>query len=205
MTEINADNQDGKTFTQADVDRIIAERLSRSKTDKETVAAETTTALLTQLGVDNLDAAKAILEAHKTAEAEKLSAVEKAQRERDEKDAELKKINAELLSVREEGLETARNNAVLRELEKLNVVDADVALMTINTGDVTAFMKDGKPDATVIKTAVEKLKKDKSFLFSPVNSTYQGFKSSAGGGNPDAKEDKLKKAIAVVEGTYKRG
>lgn len=205
MTETNADNQEGKTFTQADVDRIIAERLSRSKTDKETVAAETTTALLTQLGVDNLDAAKAILEAHKTAEAEKLSAVEKAQRERDEKDAELKKINAELLSVREEGLETARNNAVLRELEKLNVVDADVALMTINTGDVTAFMKDGKPDATVIKTAVEKLKKDKSFLFSPVSSNYQGFKSSAGGGNPDAKEDKLKKAIAVVEGTYKRG
>lgn len=108
----NAPNGGGeRTFTQADVDGIVKERLARAGSKKQT-------AMLEALGVDDVDKAKELIEEARKLKDERLSESERLQKQIDEAKAEAEAAKAEAAKAQDLANERMLQSAVLLETAK---------------------------------------------------------------------------------------
>lgn len=176
-------------FTQADVDRIIADRLKR---DREAQQAK----LLESLGVTSLDDAKTALDAKRKADEAALSETQKLQAqietankkaaefEQRAKDTEAKYINEQRRNVFEgavtaSGGNNARRVYALMQLEK----PADFAAV---------FSEDATPDDGKLKALIKQVQSD-----------YPEYFGSAGAGSPSNAGGMAPTVQKVTEDTKK--
>lgn len=156
--------QQEKTFTQADIDRIINERLRRAE---DTAQAR----LLEALGVDKLDTAKTQLEdARKRREAE-MSETEKEREARLAAEKKLADFQAELQTERTARLHDKRDNALAQALAAAGAIDADEVVTVLkakSSGDVEALLTaKGELDPDAIKALVDKARAERPHHFRP--------------------------------------
>lgn len=176
------------SFTQEDVNRIVAERLAREKTKLEREKADSVKLLLTELGVESVESLRLSLETARDAERKNMSDLEVAQAEANEAKARLTAIQAELETTRLESQKAVVTSSMRSELQKLGVVDADTAVLLLTVDGVDSYLDGGTPNNTAINAAISALKDSKAFLFSQPSS-YKGLPSS-GGSVPSPNEDK---------------
>lgn len=167
-----------KTFTQADLDRIVSERLAREgrKDDKA----------IEKLVAERLQAE---LDKAKLSEAERYK-LEKEQAEQGARDATAK-ANARLLAAE------AKVQALAAGVDP-NYAD-DVLTLAKISGE--SFLTDGEPNVTAIRASIDAVLKDRPFYKA---GNQQPFGSDGGGNNttPTGQRDKLQQQIADA---YKRG
>lgn len=151
---------------QAELDRILGERLSRAE---KTAAKKALEARAKELGFDSVEAMEAALKAHKEAQEKEKSELQKAQEAKAAAEAKAKAA--------EERAKMALIRAAFAEQAIAhNLVSADDAFKLADLSKVTV-----NDDGTVegVKEAVEQLVKEKPYL---VKQT--GGQGGAGGGNP---------------------
>lgn len=153
-----------KTFTQADMDRIINERLRRAE---DTAEAR----LLERLGVDKLDTAKAQLEdARKRREAD-MSETEKEREARVKAEQKLAEFEAQLATERTARLHDRRDNALAQALAAAGAIDADETVTVLkakNAADIDALLTaKGELDPDAIKALVDKARAERAHHFRP--------------------------------------
>jgi len=138
------------TFTQADVDRLIGERLKR---DRET----SQTKFLTDLGVKDADSLKGIIEAHTKSEEAKKTEAEKWQTKYDALEKKFAAMLAENEGYKANEIKGKRHTAIKDALRDAKANDVDDLLIILEgkyTADVSAVLDD---DGAVNKKAVDKL------------------------------------------------
>jgi hypothetical protein len=171
-------------FTQADIDRILAERLSRAK---ESTRKE----LLGEFGVDNPDTLKEALKKAKEREEAEMSESQKLQ-----KQLEIaQKANA-LLSEEKQNLLNAqrierRNSAIITAAQEAKAIDPSdvVAWATGQSELIDATLKeDGTTDTAAVKKLIDAAKKAKPHFFT---SSGVGSPSNAHGRVPKASTEKV--------------
>lgn len=173
---------EAKTFTQADLDRLIEERVGRADKRDAKVKAD----LLKELGLADgatLDDLKATITKARELEAANLSATEKIQRE-----LEAEKKRAADLQAKWDAERTARINQVLdaavRDAAKTSPDPSLVLMYTRqeHADQVAALMsEDGKIDEKKLAALMDTVKKEKPLLFTTVK---------GGGGNPSDRTGK---------------
>lgn len=183
-------------FTQADLDRVIAERLPRAKTAAETDLLKKLGAATSEEAADLIKKAREFEESQKTEQERLQGAVDTEKNRADQLQAERDALNERLTN-------TVRNGAVVEALKAEGVNDSDVALLLINQGDTSGFLTDDKPDTVKIKAAVAELKKTKPYLFASAN--YKGFQSLRDRGNPDPAADAAQTAREAHKRLLRRG
>ena len=149
-------------FTQADLDRILSDRLRRAE-------ESTLKKVLDGLGVENLDTAKAALKAHSESEASKKSELEKAA----EKYAQLEKKHTELAAKLESELATRRkqqrNAAVSNALRDAKATDVDDLLVIVEAKYADALAgvltEQDTIDDKALKNLLETVKKGHGKFF----------------------------------------
>lgn len=149
--EGEGENKGEAKFTQADLNRLLA----REKSDGKRVAQAE---LLTTLGVNNMDEAKAVLEAAREAEAKNLSEAEKAKKDAETAKAASDTEKAEATKVR---MAAMVERALLRAGIGIDDKDGDEQL------ELVARMIVVEPEATQdqVNEAVADLKKKMPQLF----------------------------------------
>lgn len=142
---------DEPKFTQADLNRLLA----REKSDGKRVAQAE---FLQSLGVNNLDEAKAVLEAAREAEAKNLSEAEKAKKEAETARSNADREAQEALTIKQAAMV---ERALLRAGIGIDDKDGDEQL------ELVARMVVVEPDATQdqVNEAVADLKKKMPQLF----------------------------------------
>lgn len=156
-----------RTFSQADLDRIVSDRLARQKAQFA--------------DYDDLKTKAARLD---EIEEQSKSELEKAQQRAAELEREL---SAAATSAQEERL----RSAIVSEAAKRNVVDPDAAFALIDRAAIT-FDDDGYP--TNIATAMDSLLEARGYLVAPqgggrAGSADQGARGGAGGVAQLTRED----------------
>lgn len=166
-----------RTFTQEEVNRLVGEARTQARTKSQTD-------LLTQLNVANPEEALTLISSAREAAQANLTELERVKQE-----AEAARLRAEeaqrLADEREQALRAERRNTALSlQLAQAGAVDVEAAVLLINQGDTSALLnEDGTANTAAITSAVEALKKSKTYLFT--SSNYKGLPSSAGS-NPSA-------------------
>lgn len=168
------------TFTQADVDRIVAERVRRA-TEAATAKA------LARLGVADLDTAAAALAEHQQrkqadmSEAEKAAAVAAAAR------AEVDALQAALAGERQQRIADRRDNALAQALASAQAIDADDVVLWLQRHDPEAVAalvgEDGAIDPDGITALVATARTERPHFFRPGG---PGSPSNKGGEVPQA-------------------
>lgn len=161
--ETQPDKQTGEAkFTQADIDRILAERLRRAE-------EATHKKLLGELGVDTLDTAKNSLKAHSEAEAAKKSELDKWADKYAKLEAKHTELNTRLEQALTERKLDKRNAAVAKALTEAKATDIDdlMAIIEKHYGDELASVlsAEGAVDDKALKGLVETVKKGRAKFF----------------------------------------
>lgn len=160
-----------KTFTQAEVDKIISDRLKRAETS-------TTSKLLESLGVETLEklqADKAAFEALQAQHGTTVAEFEALKADKAARDLELEALRTQHL----ETVAQVRKSRIESEISKALVGCVDVPLATglLFKDD---YLKDDETfDSEALKVALEALKTEKPYLFESVK-PYKGIPSSKG-------------------------
>ncbi len=203
MTEVNPEttttettttsatvNADAKTFTQADVDRIIAERLKRAE-------EAATKKALDKLGVENLDSAAEVLKKAKEREEADMSELDKMRKQIEDLTHKNKTHVEQILSMQRQRLYDARDTAIKAALTTARATNTDrvfTLLAAERRAELEAVMSE---TGEIDKKAVEKLtataQKEYAEYF---RSASPGSPSNAGGTPPSADAERIKAALA---------
>ncbi|CAH1194622.1 hypothetical protein PAECIP111892_01770 [Paenibacillus auburnensis] len=170
-----------KTFTQADLDRIVADRLARDRKGREDYDDIKTK--LTALEQAEADRKKAEMTAAERLEAEKAEALKKAQEAEERSQARETAANQRII------------NAEFRTLAREANVPVDRIAAAVKLADLSAVTVDEEGNAIGVKEAVEALVAANGYL---VEKTQPKSVGGASGGNADptdkTKEQLLKEA-----------
>lgn len=177
------DTSQGKqegTFTQADIDRIVGERVKRAN-------ESATKQLLEALGIESLDAGKQFFEAEKARKEAEMTELEKA-------NAQVKAIQQALEAQKEttakleqERLNDKRDNQLLALLTNAHDASSALALLKATQADkLDSLMADGNFNSKVAETLISEFEANNAYMFA---SKARGTPSNAGGRapNPDKK------------------
>lgn len=177
------------TFTQADVDRIIGERLTRAQ---EAWSKK----LLGDLGVDNLDNAKTALKAHSEAEAARKSELEKQADKFSKLEKQFNELTASYTALVQARRTDKRNGAIRSAFAEAKAVDLDDLMTIVEATYADAVGKimgeDDAIDAKALKGLVETVRKEKARFFTPAT---PGSLSNNNGRSPDTMQDRIKQAL----------
>lgn len=187
---------DAKTFSQADIDRIIQERLARAND-------AATTKLLESLGVKTLDEAKTTLEAKRKADEESLTEIEKQKKAAEKANADREKLEAELKQERESRRQEKLDQAIRAAAKGAHDPDEIVLFLRKDAGEALAkaLKDDGTIDAKAIEPLIADLKKKKAYLF---GGQTPGSPSNHGGRAPEPDADAKKEARAALARQMRR-
>lgn len=179
----------GRTFTQADVDRIIGDRLRRAE---DSVLKR----FLSDIGVDSPDVLKDLVKAQKAAEEasktemqrweEKLAAVT---RERDTYKAQIEQLSA----ARRDDKRTAALSSALRDAHATDIEDLLVLVKAKYSADWERILGDGDAVNSEALTKLVQDVRDKHARFF-VSST-PGSPSNAGGKTIDQMRERIKAVL----------
>lgn len=159
-------------FTQADVDRIITERLQRQATALQTQ-------FLSDVGADSVEGIKAALEEAKNARDAQLTELERAQQEAQSLKDQHATLQAQLATLEATYRQERLDAALTQALTAAQVVDADAALLLIKASGA-ALEVDGQLSLDAVNSAVAGLKETKAYLFKAETDGYKGLPSTAG-------------------------
>lgn len=158
-----------KTFTQTELDNIIADRLKRASTSERSK-------LLESLGVESVEKLKSVLEGAEKARQAELSEIEKAKERETTLQAQIEQLKAEQTKAQAALVRTQVDSALTAALGS-DCVDVSLALKAV--GDTDFVKVDGTIDTVGIQKTVEELKSSKPYLFK--TGDYKGIPSSKGG------------------------
>lgn len=195
----NTEGNDERTFTQADVDRLLGERAKRAKDSAQSTFLET-------LGVDDLESAKALLaDAKKRQEAE-MSEVEKALAQADKERKRADDLAAQLEATKQAQINQRRESAFKSALRNAGASNEDdlTILVHAKMGSelASAFNDDGSP-----------IDNQLSALIKQVQSNYSTYFATAGAGNPsmaggtpptdkNVKDEEIRKQLKSTRGKW---
>lgn len=181
-------NDNPATFTQADVDRIVSERLKRSKNDAAAIEAD----LLKKLGVDSIDTAKskiAKVAAGEQAQQTELEKVQNALAAAEKKAADADTARLKLESERKLEKRDTALKAALRDAKAIAPDDVLIIMQAKFPDLVTATMNEaGEIDTKAVGELVTKAKAERKQDFRSSNPGVPGVGS--GGQNPGQDDDK---------------
>jgi small-conductance mechanosensitive channel len=202
MTEVNPVDQtttettttsapaDAKTFTQADVDRIIAERLKRAEEAATKKALE-------KLGVENLDSAAEVLKKAKEREEADMSELDKLRKQIEDLSHKNKTHVEQILSMQRQRLYDARDTAIKSALTTARATNPDRVFTLLNAerkAELEAVMSEsGELDPKAIDKLVKEAVKEYAEFF---RSQSPGSPSNAGGTPPSADKERVQAALA---------
>lgn len=169
-----------KTFTQAELDRIIADRLARANKGREDY--DDIKAKLTALEEAEAERKKAELTEAERLEAEKAEALKKAQEAEERGNTAIATANKRLI------------NAEFKALAREKNVPADRLAAALKLADLSAASVDDEGNAVGVKEAVEALIAAEPYLIAETKPKPIG---SPGGGNPDEDERKTLEAQLI--------
>ena len=169
-----AETQADKTFTQADLDRLITERLKRERQK-----------------YSDYSELKKKAEALEALEAEQMSEQEKLQKE-------VEALREQLNKSTEEQLKTLRQNAILQEAAKLNFADpGDAFVQLMNDDSIT--IEDGK--VTGVADAVKSLAEAKPYLIKHQQAgSLESFNPAGKARNPENDAQRLARLYRDTQG-----
>ncbi|WP_313640086.1 scaffolding protein [Paenibacillus sp.] len=170
-----------KTFTQADLDRIVADRLARDRKGREDYDDIKTK--LTALERSEADRAKAEMTAAERLEAEKAEALKKAQEAEDRSTARETAANQRII------------NAEFKSLAREANVPADRLAAALKLADLSAVTVDDEGNAVGVKEAVEALVSAHIYLVEKTQPKPLGGRSG-GEDVPDKTKEQLLKEAA---------
>ncbi|OMD27492.1 phage scaffolding protein [Paenibacillus odorifer] len=170
-----------KTFTQADLDRIVADRLARDRKGREDYDDIKTK--LTALEQAEADRAKAEMTAAERLEAEKAEALKKAQEAEDRSTARETAANQRII------------NAEFKSLAREANVPADRLSAALKLADLSAVTVDDEGNAVGVKEAVEALVSAHGYLVEKTQPKPLGGRSG-GEDVPDKTKEQLLKEAA---------
>lgn len=176
-------------FTQADVDRIISERIKRAE-------EAATKKALDKLGVENFDSAAEALKKAKEREEAELTEREKLQKQIDDLTNKNKAHTEQILFMQRERLTGARDAAIKSALTTARVTNVDRVFTLLSAerkAELEAVMSE---TGEIDKKAVEKLtataQKEYAEYF---RSGSPGSPSNAGGTAPSADAERIRKTL----------
>lgn len=170
-----------KTFTQADLDRIVAERLARDRKGREDYDDIKTKLTALEQAEAEREAAK--LSDTERLEAEKAAALAAAEDAKAERDKALTTANQRLI------------NAEFKALAREANVPADRLAAALKLADLAGVTVDGNGDVVGVKEAVEALVATHSYLVEKTQAKPIGSASGGKADPPDkTKEQMLKEA-----------
>lgn len=180
---------DAKTFTQADVDRIISERIKRAE-------EAATKKALDKLGVNDFDSAAEALKKAKEREEAELTEREKLLKQIDDLANKNKAHTEQILFMQRERLTSARDAAIKSALTNARVTNVDRVFTLLSAerkAELEAVMSE---TGEIDKKAVEKLtataQKEYAEYF---RSGSPGSPSNAGGTAPSADAERIRKTL----------
>ncbi len=184
-----------KTFTQAELDRIINERLGRAKDT-------TTKELLAKYEVPDEDTLANLLKASKEAQEAKLSEVEKATKARESAETKAKQLEDALNAERQARRTDMLHNAVTLAAKDARARDAGDVLLWLqanHAGELAeAISEDNKLNAKAIAGLIGKAKEAKPYYFEGGRAgAGPGSPSNSGGGTPSPTEEARKRAAQM--------
>lgn len=167
-----------KTFFQADVDRIIGERLAR---DRDRLKKEVEQAFLSQFGVESPNEIAELLKAQREAEEEKLSELQRLEQAKEDYAQKLAQSQAQLAEASAQ-LQLERTHR--RVERRAYLLDFNDPADAVNLLDLSALTGDGDEGLTTegIKTALEALAKQKPYLVKSTKPIPPKMDEGAGGG-----------------------
>lgn len=168
----------GRTFTQADVDRIAAERVNRSKSQfKDYDELKQKAAQLAKL------------------EAANQTDTERLQKERDEAQAAAEAATERETAALERANDTLRRAAVVSAAAGADAIDPEDVYALLDRSKLTVA-----DDGTVkgAKEAVEKLLKEKPHLKRSGRGGFDGGARDTAGGQPDNMNDRIRSGFSTT-------
>jgi hypothetical protein len=171
-----------KTFSQADLDRIVAERLARDRKGREDYDDIKTK--LTALEQAEADREKAKLSDTERLEAEKAEALKKAQEAEDRSTARETAANQRII------------NAEFRTLAREANVPADRLAAAVKLADLSGVTVDDEGNAVGVKEAVEALVAAHGYLVEKTQAKPIGGASGGKADPPDKTKEQLLKEAA---------
>lgn len=177
------------TFTQADLDRILAERLKRQEESLTKKYAE-------KLGVENLDSAAETLKKAKEREEAEMGEVERLKKQIEDLSNKNKAHTDQILFMQRQRLYDARDTAIKSALTDARATNADrvFTLLTVEKKtELEAVMSEtGELDKKAVDALVKAAQKEMPEFF---RSGSPGSPSNAGGTAPSADAERIKKAL----------
>lgn len=189
-TTASAADANAKTFTQADLDRIINERLKRAEEAATKKALE-------KLGVESLDTAAEALKQAKAREQAEMSEIDRLKKQIDD----LSKKNIahmdQITVMQRQRLIDARDTAIKTALTSARATNADRVFTLIaaeRRADLDGVMNEsGEIDSKAVEKLVSAAAKEYAEFF---RSASPGSPSNAGGGVPSSDAERIRKTLA---------
>jgi len=144
-------------FTQADIDRIIGERLKRAE---QTARVK----ILESMGIESEDEGKAFFEAERKRKEAEMSEVERANAKAEAYQKETAAAKARIQELEQQALDTKRDSALLQHLAKAH--DPVTALTVLKAKhDVSTLMTDGELNVKEVEKMVNAFTANHDYLF----------------------------------------
>jgi hypothetical protein len=186
-----------KSYTQADIDRMISERLKRDRNAQESK-------LLEALGVDSIDSLKSALDAKREQDQAQMTEAEKAKAEAEQARAEASRLKQELEAMQTQRINDGRQSAFNQALRKHGAGNEDQLYILVNAqmnDKFTGVFDEGSATADDSKmTAFIKEVQAKFPMY--FGNAGAGSPSNAGGINPTSKEQALKEADDSIKNIF---
>jgi hypothetical protein len=181
--------QAAQTFTQADVDRIVGERAKRAE---QSAIGE----LLKGLGLEKAEDLKALVEAARKSESDKLSEAEKAQKKIADLQKAIEQAKAEAKTASEAANEKLLTSQVLVAAQTIGFIDPADAMLYLDRGKVKV---DEAGNFTGIEEMLKEIVKAKPHLVKPQAGALGAVPSPRGKGatTPQEAEQDLQEFAAV--------
>lgn len=185
-----------QTFTQADVDRIVGERVKRAQ---EAALAKT----LQALGVDTLDAAVAALRDHQQQQASAAAVAAQESAAVEAERARAAELESALAAERQQRLVDKRDNVLAQALAGAQAIDADDVVSWLQRSAPEQVAKllrdDGSVDPDGVTALVQKARTEKPHLFRPGG---PGSPSNKGGEVPQVPISRRSQVAADLAARY---
>ena len=189
--------ENGQTFTQADLERILGERLKRAEESNNKKFLEA-------LGIDSLDTAKKLIAAQQQREESEKTELQKLQEKLAAAESATQEAQAQALAAQQERMKDKRDSAIMAAFRESRSSKPDAVLILMEKSHSSLIEavadKDGKIDEGAMKTLVETARKTHPELFggsgpgSPTNRN----------GQPPQPDKAAKDRAAVTQNTVLR-
>lgn len=184
-----------QTFTQADVDRIVGERAKRAE-------ASAVGELLKGLGVEKADDLKALVDAARKSESDKLSETEKAQKRIEGLEKAIETAKAEAKAAIEAANEKLLQSQVLVAAQSIGFVDPADAWLYLDRGRIKT---DEAGNFGGIEEMLKEVAKAKPHLVKPqANGTLGAVPGPRGAGQKTVADEQDVNEFAAIYGVNPR-